>query len=124
MATCFGRHLYKGGDAKLKSPFSGYISASNQVEVDDVKRDFTILFEALIDSRNIVESYLDLEKKGTIFYYKDSLGVFEDSFKSTLAKMKADPKIKEDIAKFLLDLKSKINTKLRYLQNCGVFIFI
>lgn len=99
MATCFGRHLYKGGDAKLKSPFSGYISASNQVEVDDVKRDFTILFEALIESRNIVESYLDLEKKGTIFYYKDSLGVFEDSFKSTLAKMKADPKIKEDILK-------------------------
>lgn len=107
MATCYGRHLHKGGNAKLKSPFSGYISASNQVEVDDVMRDFTLLFEALIDSRNIVESYLALEKKGTVFYYKDSLGVFEDSFKSTLANMKADPKIKEDILKFAMEESAK-----------------
>jgi hypothetical protein len=100
MATCFGRHLYKGGDAKLKSPYSGYISASSEVVVEEVMRDFTILFESLIDTRNIVESYLHLDSKGSNFFYKDSLGVFEDSFKLTLANMKADPKIKEDILKF------------------------
>lgn len=103
MATCFGRHLYKGGNAKLKSPFSGYISASNEVLVEEVMTDFTILFESLINTRNIVESYLHLDGKGSNFFYKDSLGVFEDSFKSTLANMKADPKIKEDILKFAME---------------------
>lgn len=112
MATCFGRHLYKGGDAKLKSPYSGYISASNQIEVEDVKRDFTILFEALIENRNIVESYLDLEKKGTIFCYMDSLAVFEASFKSTLENMKADPKIKEDILKYAMEETAKAGEPL------------
>ncbi|PWA07538.1 hypothetical protein [Flavobacterium laiguense] len=31
MATCYGRYLYKGIDPKKKSPYSGYISASQEV---------------------------------------------------------------------------------------------
>jgi hypothetical protein len=107
MATCFGRHLYKGGNTRLKSAYSGYISASNEVLVEEVMRDFTVLFESLIDTRNIVESYLHLDSKGSNFFYKDSLGVFEDSFKSTLANMKADPKIKEGILKIAIEESAK-----------------
>jgi hypothetical protein len=107
MATCFGRHLYKGGNAKLKSPYSGYISASNEVLVDEVMRDYTILFESLIETRNIVESYLHLDSKGSSFFYKDSLAVFEDSFKSILEKMKADPNIKTNILKIAMEESAK-----------------
>lgn len=107
MATCNGRYLYKGGNAKLKSPFSGYISASKTVTVGEIMRDFTILFESLLKSYNIVESYIELDAKGSNFFYKDSKGVFEDSFASILAKMKSDPTIKQEILKVAMEGSAK-----------------
>lgn len=103
MATCYGRYLYKGGNAKLKSPFSGYISASTPVSVGEIMDDFTIIFDDLIKSGNIVNSYLKLDKMGTNFYYKDTFSVFEESFASILNKMKNDPTIKADILKIAVE---------------------
>ncbi len=100
MATCYGRYLYKGGNARLKSPFSGYISASKEVTVSEIMDDFTIVFDDLIKYGNIIESYLKLDALGTTnFFYKDSKGVFEDSFNSILEKIRNDSTIKADILK-------------------------
>lgn len=80
MATCFGRYMYKGVDLEQKSPYSGYISASKEVKVHEVIEDFTSLFETLIESGNLVYSYIELEKEGSSFYYKDSKTTFETNF--------------------------------------------
>lgn len=97
MATCFGRYLYRGVDPRKKSPYSGYISASQEVTTGEVMEDFNLLFQSLIESTNLVKSYLDLEEKGSNFYYKDSEGVFKDSFQSVLDKLKNDDSFKKEI---------------------------
>lgn len=97
MATCNGRYLYQGVNAYEKSPYSGYISASKEVLVNEILEDFAILFEELIDNGNIVAAYLELEKKGSNFYYKDSERTFEEAFLSTIQKQRNDPQFKEEI---------------------------
>jgi hypothetical protein len=82
MATCFGRYLYLGTTLDKKSPYSGYISASKEVMVEEIMADFTLLFEILIKSGNLVFSYLELDKNGSNFYYKDSKAVFEENFET------------------------------------------
>lgn len=91
MATCFGRFLYKGVSAYEKSPYSGYISASQEVTVGDILEDFDILFENLIRCGNIVQAYQELEKSKTLFFYKDMETTFEEAFKYTIWKCKNDP---------------------------------
>lgn len=99
MATCNGRFLYKGVDVYLKSPYSCYISASTEVSPENIIDEFTILFENLIDQGNLIRAYLNMEEKGTKFFYKDSKEVSIEAFKITLAKFKNDPSIKEGIIK-------------------------
>ena len=82
MATCYGRYIFRGMEMDKKTPFSGYISASKEVIVEEILGDFKILFEDLIQSGNLVYSYLELEKQGSNFYYKDSKAVFEENFEA------------------------------------------
>lgn len=118
MATCYGRYLYKGVDAYKKSPYSGYISASKEVLADEILEDFTLLFEELISRYNIIEAYLELEKKGSNFYYKDSETTFEDAFLLTIEQHKNDLQFKEEI---LLDTEK--NTGKRPTEEEFQFIF-
>lgn len=97
MATCFGRYLYKGVDPRKKSPYSGYISASQDVSVGEVMEDFGILFDDLIQNGNLVKAYLELESKGSNFYYKDRRRTFEENYKAFYEKMKNDSILKIDI---------------------------
>lgn len=99
MATCYGRYLYKGVDPKKKSPYSGYISASQKVTTGEVMEDFALLFQSLIKSTNLVKSYLELEEKGSNFYYKDSKRIFEENFQFTYDKLKKDKSFKDEILK-------------------------
>ncbi|MBA9074740.1 hypothetical protein GGR22_002913 [Flavobacterium gossypii] len=88
LGTCFGRFLYKGVNPYKKSPYSGYISASIEVNPEEVYIKFGKLFEELINRGNIVESYLEMEKTGSNFYYKDSKRIFEEAFNSSMQQLK------------------------------------
>ncbi|MBF6652039.1 hypothetical protein HUE46_10795 [Flavobacterium columnare] len=88
LGTCFGRFLYKGVNPYKKSPYSGYISASIEVNPEEVYIKFGKLFEELINRGNIVEGYLEMEKTESNFYYKDSERVFEEAFNSSMQQLK------------------------------------
>lgn len=93
MATCYGRYLFEGAHSHKKSPYSGYISASKEVMAKEIIDDFTIIFETLIASGNLVYSYLELEKNGSNFYYMDSKRTFEVNFEA----FKNNPNFKKQV---------------------------
>jgi len=97
MGTCNGRHLYKGVDPYKKSPYSGYISASNTVKAEEIYEKFGNLFEELIENGNIVAAYLEMEKTGSNFYYKDSERTFKDAFSTTIKDLSENPNFKAEI---------------------------
>lgn len=103
MGVCNGRHLYKGVNPYEKSPYSGYISASQKVSPKEIYENFSELFTDLIENGNIVESYLKLDEQGTNFYYKDSKTTFEDAFKSTIEKFNNDEEFKSDYLQSCID---------------------
>jgi len=70
MATCNGRFLYRGVDPYQKSPYSGFISASIIVNTAEILDKFSILFEHLIESGNLVKAYLKMEKTESTFIIK------------------------------------------------------
>lgn len=97
MATCYGRFLYTGiDDAYKKSPYSGYISSSREVTSQEVLEDFDLLFETLIDKRNIIQAFIDTEETQSRFFYKDMEATFEDAFKYTIWKCENDPEFLEN----------------------------
>lgn len=104
MATCYGRYLYKGGDSSKKSPYSGYISASKEVNTGEILENFDVLFTDLIENGNIVKAYLELEKLKSKFYYKDSKTVFEDNFKEFKNNKDVRKKLVDQIK---IDIKNK-----------------
>ncbi|MDD2673933.1 MAG: hypothetical protein PHF81_03535 [Flavobacterium sp.] len=122
MATCYGRYLYKGIDPKKKSPYSGYISASQEVTTGEVMEDFTMLFHLLIGNANLVKSYIKLDKRGSNFYYKDSKRVFEENFQFVLEKLKTDKSIKDETLKFARE-QSKKNGEPDADEEMGNYIF-
>jgi len=97
MATCFGRHLYEGVNPTEKSPYQAFISASKEVKVSEVMEKFNLLFEILIESGDLIHAYLEHEKTGTNFYYKDSLSSFEDSIALFISNLGSDPATLERI---------------------------
>mgnify|MGYP003609560583 CR=1 FL=1 len=103
MATCNGRFLYKGVDPYLKSPYSGFISASIEVNNDEIVDKFSILFEHLIENGNLVEAYLQMEKTESNFYYKDSERTFEESYEMTMSEFKNNKEYKDDFLKKVND---------------------
>lgn len=104
MATCHGRHLYKGADAFQKTPYSGYISANKAVYPSEIVDKFTILFESLIDKGNLVDAYLIMDKTESNFYYKDTEKTFEDSYKSIHDKLTNNVEYKSN---FLAGVKNQ-----------------
>lgn len=122
MATCFGRYLYKGIDPEKKSPYSGYISASQEVTAGEVMEDFSILFQSLVKNYNLVKAYLDLDAKGSNFYYKDSKRIFEENFQFFVEKLKADISIKNEILKYAKE-QSEINGEPAADVKMGNYIF-
>jgi hypothetical protein len=97
MATCYGRYLYKGVDPYEKSPYSGFISASERVVEEEIEIKFSLLFESLIEYGNIVFAYTELEKTESNFYYKDSERVFEEAFLQTQERCVADEEFRNSI---------------------------
>lgn len=93
MATCFGRFLYKGAIYNKKTPYSGYISASKEVSGNEIMEDFTVIFDELIFNGNLIYAYLELDKKGSNFYYKDLKTTCEEN----LIQIKNDAMIKKQI---------------------------
>ena len=106
MATCFGRYLFQGIDPYKKSPYSGYLSASEEIYPDEIIDNFGVLFEKLIESGNIVNAYLEMQKTSSSFYYKDSERAFEDAFEMT----KNDSDFDELLKKEMRTLASEMNT--------------
>ncbi|MFD0751269.1 hypothetical protein ACFQZS_14055 [Mucilaginibacter calamicampi] len=94
MATCHGRYLYEGVDPEQKSPYSGYISASKEVLLDEVVQDFSQLFESLIAKGNLVEAYFDLDATSN-FFYKDSEATFVENIKMVKNQFDSDPAFKQ-----------------------------
>lgn len=97
LATCFGRHLYKGASLKMKSPYSCYISTSSTTVPSEIIEQYSLLFENLIKNGNLVKAYLEMEKNGTKFYYKDSEKTFEVAFKRVSNKMKNDSSLRDQL---------------------------
>lgn len=97
MATCYGRYLYLGTDPYKKSPFSGYISASDAIYPEEIIDKFFILFEGLIEKGNLVDAYLEMEKTSSNFYYKDRKRTFDEAFSSTMEKLYGDMNLKKQI---------------------------
>ncbi len=97
MATCYGRHLFKGVDRLKKSPYSGYISASKAVYPIEIVEKFSILFEKLIEYGNLVAAYLEMEKTESNFYYKDSEATFNEAYESFYDKQVGNPEFRKKI---------------------------
>lgn len=105
MATCNGRFLYKGIDPYQKSPYSGFISASIEVNNEEIVEKFSILFEHLIEDGNLVNAYLEMEKTESNFYYKDSERTFEESYQMTMDELKNNKEYKDN---FLKDIANTV----------------
>jgi hypothetical protein len=112
MATCHGRHLYKGANAFEKTPYSGYISANEAIYPSEIIEKFTILFDRLIENGNLVDAYLFMEKTESNFYYKDTKTTFEESYKSIYDKLTKDEGYKSDFIKGLKNQAIKDNEKI------------
>jgi hypothetical protein len=122
MGVCNGRHLYKGVDPYKKSPYSGYISASQTVSPEEIYVNFSKLFEDLLENGNIVESYLELDKLKTNFYYKDSKSTFEDSFNIIITKFNNDEDFKSNFLKETIEQTEKVTgTKMTEMETDFIF---
>lgn len=95
MATCLGRYMYKAAPTTQKAPYSGYISASKEVSPNEILENFSLLFETLIESGNLIYSYQVMEKQGSNFYYKDC----EATFNANFEKFRCTQEFKDKISK-------------------------
>ena len=111
MATCFGRHLFEAVQPELKSPYRGYISASQEVTIDEVMDSFTDVYERLITDGNLIRSYLASDAERSRFFYKDSEETFRQLMELTFDRLLNDPTYKDDI----LD-----NSALRPIYDSGI----
>lgn len=122
MATCYGRHLYKGVDPYNKSPFSGYISAREAIYPEEIVDKFIPLYESLLQDGNLVKAYLKNSKNENNFYYKDRKSSFEEAFLSTLNNLYGEQNLKK---KIIEDAKKQmmyeINIELSDAENDGIF---
>lgn len=107
LGICNGRFLYKGVDPYDKSPYSGFISSSIEVDAEEIYVSFSKLYEDLIEKGNIVEAYLEMKKMKTNFYYKDSKRVFEEGFKDTMNDMSNDSDLKKEILRNAIEKTEK-----------------
>lgn len=109
MATCFGRYMFEGVSDLKKSPYSGYISASKEVMPDEIITDFSIVFETLIATGNLVYSYLQLEEQGSNFFYMDSERTFEINFEI----FRNDPVIRKQVLDSSMEaIRERINDNI------------
>ena len=108
LATCFGRYMFEEVDSDLKSPYSCYISAIEEVLPSEIVDQFSLLFENLIEQCNLVKAYLFMQTNGSAFFYMDS----EETFKAAF-------KISSDRLKYDLDLRTEIIDQARELINKG-----
>jgi hypothetical protein len=110
IATCYGRHLFEAVQPELKSPYRGYISASQSVTVQEVMDSFTDVYERLVTDGNLIRSYLDSDAEESRFYYKDSEETFRQLMEMTFDRLQNDPTYKDEI----LD-----HSELRQAYECG-----
>ena len=97
MATCYGRHLFEAVEPALKSPYRGYISASQAVTVQEVMDSFADVYERLMTDGNLIRSYLASDAERSRFFYKDSEETFRQLMEITYDRMQNDPTYRDDI---------------------------
>lgn len=110
MATCLGRYMYQSVKTDRKAPYSGYISASKIVNQNEILEDFSVLFETLVETGNLVYSYLQMEKKGSNFFYKDCEATFEENFKKFIDSSENKEKIIHETKLQYINLTGEIMT--------------
>lgn len=88
--------MYTGVEPNLKSPYSGYISASKKVMPDEIIEDFSSLFITLIEDGNLISSYLKAATEDTNFFYKDSKTTFEENMQQTKFRIYNDPNYRKE----------------------------
>ncbi|RZK60286.1 MAG: hypothetical protein EOO91_01945 [Pedobacter sp.] len=94
LASCFGRDLFNGTNPELKSPYSGYISASKEVLPDEILQNFSSMFEILIKKGNVITAYLEASTPDSSFFYKDAKETFIQSFEYVKRRLYNDPEFK------------------------------
>lgn len=68
LATCNGRYLFEAVDFEQKSPYSGYLSASKDVNVVEIMDSFSDLYNRLLSDGNLIRSYMASEAEGGSFF--------------------------------------------------------
>ena len=94
-----GKVKSNGIDLNKKAPYSGYISARTAIYPSEIVDRFSILFEKLLENGNLVESYLEMHKNESSFYYKDSKRTFDKAFEKMITDFNNDPVYKANILK-------------------------
>jgi len=110
MATCFGRFIFNDIDINQKSPYSGYISSSQEVYPHEIINVFKELFTSLIDKENIIDAYLTTDINNNKFYYKDRKRAFSEAYKNFLNQLEN----KEYLEKLRLDIRNDLKEKSAY----------
>jgi len=88
LATCNGREMFQVVEYKEKSPFNCYISASQQVNPDQIVESFFDLFQQVIETGNLINAYKATENEDTKFFYKDSIEIFKFTYERTHGQLK------------------------------------
>jgi len=107
MATCFGRFILNDIDINQKSPYSGYISSSQEVYPHEIINVFKELFTSLIDKENIIDAYLSTDTNNNKFYYKDRKRAFSEAYNNFLNQLEN----KEYLEKLRLDIRNDLKEK-------------
>ncbi len=110
MATCFGRFIFNDIDINQKSPYSGYISSSQEVYPHEIINVYKELFTSLIDKENIIDAYLTTDTNNNKFYYKDRKRAFSEAYKNFLNQLEN----KEYLEKLRLDIRNDLKEKSDY----------
>ncbi|RFM32783.1 caspase family protein [Chitinophaga silvisoli] len=111
MGTCNGRYLYKGANLLQKSPYAAFISASKEVTNDQVFDDFTKLYETLLANGNLIDAYLELEKAGTEFFYKDSRTVTEEAIGNVMETLLGKANLKSQVINNMIKETERLTGK-------------
>lgn len=111
MGTCNGRHMYRGADLNQRSPYAAFISASKTVTNGQVFDDFTRLYENLLANGNLINAYLEMEKSGTEFFYKDSKTVTEEAIANVMKTLFGDADMKSTIINNMIEETERLTGK-------------
>jgi len=103
LAVCFGRYLaFQTLDIKKKSPICAFISTRKPILNSAIVEAFSIFFEKLIQTGNIVNAYKELEKINQRLIFKDVKSTIEETFRYNIEAYINNPQFRNEQRKNLL----------------------